>query len=117
MAEGDQNRQIHPFIKIGLDTSMRKTEIFRIRREHINLQQLAISPKPKQGRVSNPLPPTSVNTLLPMSPPCGPVNNGCFRHPLQRKVAQSIWTSHFAAVCQPRGWMSNKWCATLVDDN
>jgi hypothetical protein len=26
-AEGDQNRQIYPFIRIGLETSMRKTEI------------------------------------------------------------------------------------------
>jgi hypothetical protein len=28
-AEGDQNRQIYPFIRIGLETSMRKSEILR----------------------------------------------------------------------------------------
>ncbi len=56
MAEGDQNRQIHPFIKIGLDTSMRKTEILSIRREHINLQQLVIYiPKAKGGAREQPI--------------------------------------------------------------
>ena len=63
MAEGVQSRQIHPFIKIGLDTSMRKAEKLTIRREHINLQQLVIYiPRPRPGRVSNPLAPTLVNT-------------------------------------------------------
>ena len=56
MAEGDQNRQIHPFIKIGLDTSMRKTEILSIRREHILLQQLVIYiPKAKAGAREQPI--------------------------------------------------------------
>jgi integrase len=56
MAEGDQNRQIHPFIKIGLDTSMRKTEILSIRREHINLQQLVIYiPRAKAGAREQPI--------------------------------------------------------------
>jgi integrase len=56
IAEGDQNRQIHPFIKIGLDTSMRKTEILSIRREHINLQQLVIYiPKAKSGAREQPI--------------------------------------------------------------
>ena len=56
MAEGDQNRQIHPFIKIGLDTSMRKTEILSIRREDINLQQLVIYiPKAKGGAREQPI--------------------------------------------------------------
>ena len=56
VAEGDQNRQIHPFIRIGLDTSMRKTEILSIRREHINLQQLVIYiPKAKAGAREQPI--------------------------------------------------------------
>lgn len=56
MAKGDQNRQIHPFIKIGVDTSMRKTEILSIRREHINLQQLVIYiPKAKAGAREQPI--------------------------------------------------------------
>lgn len=56
VAEGDQNRQIHPFIKIGLDTSMRKTEILSIRREHVNLQQLVIYiPKAKAGAREQPI--------------------------------------------------------------
>ena len=56
MAEGDQNRQIHPFIKIGLDTSMRKTEILSIQRKDINLQQLVIYiPKAKAGAREQPI--------------------------------------------------------------
>lgn len=56
VAEGDQNRQIHPFIRIGLATSMRKTEILSIRREHINLQQLVIYiPKAKAGAREQPI--------------------------------------------------------------
>ena len=56
VAEGDQNRQIHPFIRIGLDTSMRKTEILSIRRDDINLQQLVIYiPKAKAGAREQPI--------------------------------------------------------------
>jgi integrase len=36
----DQNKDIHLFILIGLETSMRKMEILSIRLEHINLDQL-----------------------------------------------------------------------------
>jgi len=42
-AQEDQNIQIYPFILIGLETSMRRSEIFSIRREHINLEQQSIS--------------------------------------------------------------------------
>lgn len=56
VAEGDQSRQIYPFIRIGLDTSMRKTEILTIRREHVNLQQLVIYiPKAKAGAREQPI--------------------------------------------------------------
>ncbi len=55
-AEGDQNRQIHPFIRIGLSTSMRKTEILSIRREHVDLQRLVIFiPKAKAGAREQPI--------------------------------------------------------------
>lgn len=55
-AEGDQNRQIYPFIRIGLDTSMRKTEILSIRREHIDTQRLVIYiPKAKAGAREQPI--------------------------------------------------------------
>ena len=36
-AKADQNRQIYPFILIGLRTAMRKSEILSIRREHVDL--------------------------------------------------------------------------------
>ena len=56
VAACDQNRQIHPFIKIGLDTSMRKTEILSVRREDINLQQHVIYiPKAKAGAREQPI--------------------------------------------------------------
>ena len=56
MAEADQNRQIYPFIKIALNTSMRKTEILSIKREHINLQQhLIYVPKAKGGAREQPI--------------------------------------------------------------
>lgn len=55
-AQADQNLQIHPFILIGLETSMRRSEIFSIRREHINLKQLTISiPKAKAGAREQPI--------------------------------------------------------------
>ena len=41
-AGADQSRQIYPFIRIGLDTSMRKSEILSIRREHVDLQRMVI---------------------------------------------------------------------------
>ena len=55
-AEGDQNRQIYPFIQIGLSTSMRKTEILSIRREHVDLQRLVIYiPKANAGAREQPI--------------------------------------------------------------
>lgn len=55
-AEGDQNRQIYPFIRIGLETSMRKNEILSIRREHIDTQRLVIFiPKAKAGAREQPI--------------------------------------------------------------
>jgi integrase len=55
-AQEDQNIQIYPFILIGLETSMRRSEIFSVRREHINLDQLTISiPKAKAGAREQPI--------------------------------------------------------------
>ncbi len=56
VAQEDQNIQIYPFILIGLETSMRRSEIFSIRREHINLEQQSISiPKAKSGAREQPI--------------------------------------------------------------
>lgn len=41
-AEGDQSRQVYPFIRIGLDTSMRMTEVLSIRLDNINVQRKVI---------------------------------------------------------------------------
>lgn len=55
-AQEDQNIQIYPFILIGLETSMRRSEILAIRREHINFSQLTISiPKAKAGAREQPI--------------------------------------------------------------
>ena len=55
-AQGDQNIQIYPFILIGLETSMRRSEIFSIRREHISVEHLRITvPKAKAGAREQPI--------------------------------------------------------------
>jgi integrase len=55
-AQEDQNIQIYPFILIGLETSMRRSEIFGIRREHIDLQRRTIYiPKAKAGAREQPI--------------------------------------------------------------
>ena len=55
-AQQDQNIQIYPFILIGLETSMRRSEILAIGREHLNLSQLTISiQKAKAGAREQPI--------------------------------------------------------------
>jgi integrase len=55
-AKGDQNRQIYPFVLIGLRTGMRKSEILSIRREHIDLAARSIYvPHAKAGARAQPI--------------------------------------------------------------
>lgn len=55
-AAGDQNRQIYPFIRIGLETSMRKSEILSLRRDQIETHRLVIYiPKAKGGAREQPI--------------------------------------------------------------
>jgi integrase len=55
-AREDQNAQIYPFILIGLETSMRRSEIFGIRREHVDLERRVIYiPKAKGGAREQPI--------------------------------------------------------------
>lgn len=55
-AKHDQNPQIYPFIVIGLGTSMRRMEILKIRREHVNLQRRMIYiPQAKAGAREQPI--------------------------------------------------------------
>jgi integrase len=52
----DQNPQVYLFIMIGLETSMRRSEILGIRREHIDLDRLVIFiPKAKGGAREQPI--------------------------------------------------------------
>ena len=41
-AKADHNWQIYPFIYIGLRTAMRRSEILRIRREHVDVDRRTI---------------------------------------------------------------------------
>ncbi len=55
-ATHDQSTLIHPFILIGLETSMRRMEILRIRRENIDLERLIIYiPQAKAGAREQPI--------------------------------------------------------------
>jgi integrase len=52
----DQNPHIYPFIIIGLESSMCRTEILSIRREHVDLQRRIIHiPKAKAGSREQPI--------------------------------------------------------------
>ena len=55
-ARADDNEFIYPFIVIGLETSMRKSEILSIRRENIDLERRIIYiPKAKAGAREQPI--------------------------------------------------------------
>jgi len=49
-AKADGNAQIYPFIVIGLETAMRKSEILSIRREDIDLQRRVVFHPQGEGR-------------------------------------------------------------------
>jgi len=49
-AKSDQNRQVYPFIRIGLDTSMRLMEILSTRRDDVDVERRIIFvPRAKAG--------------------------------------------------------------------
>ena len=55
-AKADANEVVYPFIVIGLETSMRKSEILSIRRENIDLERRVIYiPKAKAGAREQPI--------------------------------------------------------------
>ena len=55
-AKADGSAQIYPFIVIGLETAMRKSEILSIRREDIGLQRRGVFiPKGKAGARAQPI--------------------------------------------------------------
>jgi integrase len=63
-AKADQNRQIYPFILIGLRTGMRKSEILSIRREHVDLAAHTIYvPHAKAGARVQPISPDLADFL------------------------------------------------------
>lgn len=75
-AEEDQNRQIYPFILIGLNTSMRTSEILSVKKEHIDIAKRLIHiPKAKAGAREQPITKKLanflseyINTLQPGTP-------------------------------------------------
>lgn len=55
-AREDQNPQVHPFVAIGVETSMRMMEILSIRREHVDLNRRMIYlPTAKSGSREQPI--------------------------------------------------------------
>jgi hypothetical protein len=55
-AKQDQNPQVYPFIVIGLETSIRRTEILTIRHEHVDIQRRVIYiPQAKAGEREQPV--------------------------------------------------------------
>ncbi|WP_136798038.1 tyrosine-type recombinase/integrase [Desulfosediminicola ganghwensis] len=63
-AKQDQNEHIHPFIVIGLATSMRKMEILSIRLEHIDVSRRVIYiPQAKTGAREQPMTKRLANLL------------------------------------------------------
>jgi integrase len=55
-AKADRNETVYPFIVIGLETSMRKSEILSIRRENIDLERRVIYiPQAKAGAREQPI--------------------------------------------------------------
>jgi integrase len=64
------NPHLYPFIRIGLETSMRKMEILSIRQEHIDLVRRRIFiPKSKTGARVQPITARLVDFLRPMMKP------------------------------------------------
>jgi integrase len=98
-AEGDQNRQIYPFIRIGLETSMRKSEILGIRREHIDTERMVIYiPKAKAGAREQPITKGLADYLESYVATLQKgTNSGYFRQSPPWRGARSIWTNRFAA--------------------
>ena len=63
-AKADQNRQIYPFILIGLRTGMRMSEILSVRREHVDLDARTIYvPAAKAGARTQPISPDLASFL------------------------------------------------------
>lgn len=82
-AKADGNVQIYPFIVIGLETAMRKSEILSIRREDIDLQRRVVFiPKAKAGAREQPI--TWQSFLRPTRPRCSRATRGCSRHQARR---------------------------------
>ena len=105
-AQQDQNIQIYPFILIGLETSMRRSEIFCIRREHINLEQLSITiPKAKAGSREQPITAYLASFLLQYTETLPVGNHGYFHLLRLRRATQSILINHFDALLLKQDWI------------
>lgn len=65
-ATKDQNRYIYPFIMIGLETAMRRSEILSIRLEHVDLSRRVIYiPRAKAGARQQPITAYLAEVLTP----------------------------------------------------
>jgi integrase len=91
-AKADGNAQIYPFIVIGLETAMRKSEILSIRREDIDLQRRVIFiPKAKAAHGNSRSPNISASFWRPTQAALQPGNPWLFPSPRREDRAHE-WT-------------------------
>jgi integrase len=85
-ARHDQNRQIYPFILIGLRTGMRKSEILSIRRDHVDLAARSIYvPHAKAGARTQPISPDLADFIAQYAQTLPPGTEWLFPSPGARK--------------------------------
>ncbi len=85
-ARHDQNRQIYPFILIGLRTGMRKSEILSIRRDNLDLAARSIYvPHAKAGARTQPISPDLAEFLAQYTQTLPPGTEWLFPSPGARK--------------------------------
>ena len=85
-ARHDQNRQIYPFILIGLRTGMRKSEILSIRRDHVDLAARSIYvPHAKAGARTQPISPDLAEFIAQYAQTLPPGTEWLFPSPGARK--------------------------------
>jgi integrase len=107
-AQKDENIQIYPFVLIALETSMRRSEIFSIRRDHINFEQLSISVlKAKAGSREQRITAHLAAFLHEYIRTLSPGRHGYFPHPRRKKDILLTSISHSAVLSRKQEWIQH----------
>jgi integrase len=115
-AGADQNRQIYPFILIGLRTGMRKSEILSIRRSHVDLAACSIYlPHAKTGPRTQPISFELADFLGEYMQTLPPGTDGSSL--LRAPVRATLWmfARHSSAALSLRGWIRSRSSVTPFD--